>query len=169
MKSTSMFVISIIFLISCMSSTRLVQHTNSSYQEVNQELKGKTVTLVKINEEELMGDYFGIFQESITVGTETIAIDKAKEIQIKNHSKGVFKGMGCGLLSGFLIGGIIGAIKSEDEDPNIVASEETISYMAGATTGFILGGLYGGISGVTDYYVFAPLNMKVDESQEMKK
>ena len=169
MKSLMIFMIPIIFLVSCVSSTRLIQPTDSSYQEVNQELKGETVTLVKINEEELMGEYVGLITDSLTVGMETIAIENAKEIQIKNHSKGVFKGMGWGFLSGFFIGGIIGATTPEDEDPNMVASEETISYMAGASIGLILGGLYGGIIGVTDYYVFAPLNMNVDESQEIKK
>lgn len=163
------FIIPVVFLVSCMSSTRLIQHTDSSYQEVNLKLTGKTVTCVKSNGEELAGEYIGIFTDSITVGTETIAIDKAKELQRKNHGKGVIKGMGWGLLSGFFIGGIIGAVTSGDEETKIVASDETISYMAGAAIGLLLGGVYGGISGVTDYYIFAPPDLKRDEPQEMTK
>ena len=169
MKSTRIFIIPVVFLVSCMSSTRLIQHTDSSYQEVNQKLTGKTVTCVKSNGEELAGDYIGIFTDSITVGTETIAIDQTQELQRKNHGKGVIKGMGWGLLSGFFIGGVIGAVTSGDEETKIAASDETISYMAGAAIGFLLGGVYGGISGVTDYYVFAPTIMKEDESQEVNK
>jgi len=95
-------------------------------------------------------------------------IDNAKEIQIINHSKGVFKGMGWGFLSGFLIGGIVGATSSEDEETKITGSEESISYLVGGLTGLLLGGIYGGISGVTDYYVFVTPSMEVDESQKKK-
>jgi len=49
MKNLMIFLLPFIFLISSMSSTRIVQHTDSSDQEVNQELNGKTVTLVKVD------------------------------------------------------------------------------------------------------------------------
>ena len=169
MKTIIISIIAASLFTSCVSITHLIQHTDDSYQEVNQELNGKTVTLVKINEEELGSEYGGIFKDSITIGMETITIEEAKEIQIKNHGKGIIRGMGWGLLSGFLVGGVIGAITSKDEESNIGASDETISYLAGAVTGFLLGGIYGGISGVTDYYTFTPVKIEGDKSSDKKE
>ena len=89
MKTTMILMIPIIFLVCCMSSTRLIQHTDSSTQQVNTELKGKTITLVKINEEEIVGEYVGIVADSIMIGAYTIGIDQAREIQIKNQCSSI--------------------------------------------------------------------------------
>jgi hypothetical protein len=111
-------------------------------------LKGESVSVVKINEKELTGEYVGIFTDSLTVGMETIAIENVKEVQIKNHSKGAFTGMGLGFISGFFIGSIIGRVSSDsDYGPGI-------GVILGLPPGVLLGGLIGGVSGVTDKFVF---------------
>jgi hypothetical protein len=98
MKIYPLFGISIILFISC-SSTHFVKDEDSSYNELNEKLKGEKVTLELINGDELDGYNVEVKSDSTTVGEHKISTKTIKEISIINHGAGVLKGMGYGVLS----------------------------------------------------------------------
>jgi hypothetical protein len=173
MKTHPLYCISIILFISCSSTTRIIQHTESAYKEVNQELKGEAVTIEKMNGEEVNGEYVRILPDSVSVVMEKIAIENVKAIKFKNYSKGAIAGMGLGFLSGFLIGGFIGYLTSEDEQPTGTlshmelggVSEGAVFGVGGALAGLLVGGIYGGVSGVTDKFIFPSPEMESRQSK----
>jgi len=101
-KNVLIFILPSILLLSCMSSTRLVKHTKSSYDEINQELNGKEVTLIKRNREVLEGDFNGISKDTIIIGNEAIVIEN--DIVLSSGLGGVFP-------KGLIIGGIDSVVK----------------------------------------------------------
>lgn len=164
MKIHPLFCILFILFISC-SSTTLIQHTDSAYEEVNSELKGETILLKNVNGEETFGQYVTIFQDSIILDSITIAIENIEEIQVKNHSKGTWAGIGLGYILGGMAGTLIEKMLSKSDGKYTGVGGAFIGILAG----MIYGGIYGGNKGVTDYYIFAPLNMKKQENNDIKE
>ena len=153
MKTTAMFVSSIIFFISC-SSTHVVKNEDSSYNELNEKLKGEKCTIELVNGEEIYGNNVEVKSDSTIIEERKISTKTIKEITINNHGMGVLKGMGYGVLSTLILSGLF-YLPSQDEP----YSEMVFIFLP--PLGFALGGLFGGIHGDIDTYVFPLLKVEV--------
>lgn len=153
MKIHPIFFISVFFFISC-SSTHFIKSDDSSFNEVNERLKGEKCTIELVNGEEIVENNIKVESDSTTVGERKISTKTIKEIVIKNHGTGALKGMGYGLLSTSILSGIL-YLSSKDEPYSDVV------WVIYPPMGLALGGLFGGIHGDIEKLVFPTSKIEV--------
>ena len=137
---------SMVYYISC-SSTHMIKHDQSNYNELNNELEGKEFSLTLINGRFYAGKDITVekhFASWVVDTTKYFApTSEVKKITVMSSSLGMTRGMGYGFLFGASIGTIFGIIVISD------MSEDTGYSKAGIVGGAAaLGGIACAIIGL---------------------
>ena len=169
MKIHPIFVILVFFFISC-SSTYYVKNEDSSYNEMNEKIEGKKVTVVLNNGEEISGS--NVFVKSVLTSVDEISIPTANinKITKTNHLLGAVGGAIIGATAGAGLGLIYDYARNIsypyieyniwDEEFKSEGSLSTKSDGEGAVIGGLIGigsgVLIGVLNGPTDSFIFSP-------------
>ena len=161
MKSTIMYFILTIILISC-NSTYYLKYDDDSFSEVNRKLLGEDATVKLSNGRHIDVSRIRLDRENSIVGMENVQTDSIMEIYVNNNARGALKGMGIGILSGFSLASMV--YLNDKDNP---FSEWT--FISLPIAGFLSGGIIGAIHGDIDNYIFpAPERQTSNETVSVK-
>jgi len=154
MKILKTFMIPVFLLFGC-SSNHIIQHSQSDYKTLNEELQGEECDMIVNENEKITARNIGIFRDSLycidsNSNTEIIFHTSAiKKIIITQNTRGALEGGGIGALIGM---GLIASSPDTEKEGGI------ISYEAALIVGAIGGGLWGlgigALIGHDETYVF---------------
>ena len=165
MKKLYMFILSI-FLFTACSSTHFIKNDDSSYNEVNQKLIGKKVTLALNNGEEISGSNVFVKSDSTSVDEISIPTANINKITNTNNSMGAASGAIIGLVSGLGIGFLIDLATSFEVNDHlhyeygslemsVTSSSGGQGALIGGISGLLFGVLIGGMNGPTDTFILS--------------
>ena len=121
MKTISWLLIMSMFLSAACSSTRFVEPTEPSYDEVNEKFQGKKATITLMDNQKQKGQNAHVTPDSTSwldlgIGLrQTIATSEVKKIVVINHGTGALKGLRSGAIVGSCIG-LLAAIQPSEGD-----------------------------------------------------
>jgi len=152
----------IIILFSSCSSTILIKKNDASLRELNNELKGKSVTIELISGEQINSSNVKIHTDSTKINRKKICTKNIHKITNTSKTEGLLYGMTLGCLSGALFGTLAGTLVGETEESGFFGGTHKVSAEANigrwgigmALVGVLSGGLIGGISGDKEVYQF---------------
>ncbi len=160
------FLISMILFTGC-TSVHIIQHDESSYNEVNKKVEGKQASITLESGQKIEGKDIRVtidstsWVESESHSKQVVPTAEVKEIAIRNREKGGLSSCGLGLLGGAFVGFLwaVWSERRESQKPGYIGEEKEIillySTMLGGAVGGGVGLVIGYVKGWTDKYILS--------------